>query len=174
LEKHWKKRNIILHNLPSSYHPFIRGLDKADKILTICVANLTAKLLQEERGLAKQRESSNDENHALVSKGESTQYTNKFNDNPGKFSKQLEERKHPYRFNNNCHYCGKHPYRFNNNCHYCGKPRNYVKDYHKKKWEMQQRQHKFSSHKNSIREKCNSLCIAYNANVSNKDEWVID
>ena len=39
---------------------------------------------------------------------------------------------------------------------------------------MQQKQLKFSNHKNSLREKGNALCVALNANVSNKDEWAID
>jgi len=39
---------------------------------------------------------------------------------------------------------------------------------------MQQKKLKFSNHKNSIREKGNTLCVELNANVSNKDEWVID
>jgi hypothetical protein len=95
--------HIILHNLPSSYQPFIRGLDTTNKIPTTFVANITAKLLQEEKHLAKERESSNDEIHALVSKGRSTQYTKKSNDKTSHFSKQLEEKKHPYRFNNNFH-----------------------------------------------------------------------
>ena len=37
--------HIILHSLPSSYQPFIRWLDTADKIPTISVSDLTAKLL---------------------------------------------------------------------------------------------------------------------------------
>jgi hypothetical protein len=49
-----------------------------------------------------------------------------------------------------------------------------LKDCRKKQWDMQQRKHKFSSHKNSIREKGNALCVTLNSNVSNKDEWVID
>jgi hypothetical protein len=39
---------------------------------------------------------------------------------------------------------------------------------------MQQKQLKFSNYKNSIREKGNALCVALNANVSNKYEWIID
>jgi uncharacterized FlaG/YvyC family protein len=78
--------------------------------------------LHEEQPLAKERESSNDESHALVSKGRSNQYTKKFNDKTGHFSKQLEEKKHPYRFNNNFHYCGKLGH--------------YVKDCPKKQWDI--------------------------------------
>jgi hypothetical protein len=128
--------HIILCSLPISYQPFIRGLDTSDKITTIYVANITSNLLQEEQSLEKEREPFNDESRALVSKGRSTQYTKKSNDKIGQFSKQLEEKKHPYRFNNNCHCCGKSGH--------------YVKDCRKKKWDMQQRKHKFSSHKNSI------------------------
>ena len=37
--------HIILRSLPSSYQPFIRWLDSADKIPTISVSDLTIKLL---------------------------------------------------------------------------------------------------------------------------------
>jgi hypothetical protein len=84
--------HIILWSLPSSYQPFIRGIDTTDKIPTISIDNVTAKLLQEDQCLAKERESSNDEIRALVSKGISTQYTKKFRDKIGQFSKKLEEK----------------------------------------------------------------------------------
>ena len=105
---------------------------------------------------------SSDEIHALVSKRRSFQYTKKFNDKPndktGQFSNQPEEKKHYYRFNNNCNYCGK--------------PGHYAKDCRKKQWDRQQRQLNFSRHKSTIGEKGNALCVALKANVSNEDEWV--
>ena len=68
----------------------------------------------------------------------------------------------------------KHYYRFNNNCNCCGKPGHYAKDCRKKQWDIQQRQRKFSRHKSTIGEKGNALFVSLKANVSNKDEWVID
>ena len=90
--------HIIIHNLPSSYQSFIRGLDTTNKIPTISVSDLTTKLLQEKQRLAKEREPSSDESHALVSMRISFQYINKFNDKTCQVSNHFEEKRHHYRF----------------------------------------------------------------------------
>ena len=99
---------------------FIRGIDTTNKIHIIFVVDISAKILHEGQQLEKEMDSSNDESHALVSIRISFQYTNKLNykpnDKQGQFSNLLEERKHNYRFNNNCNYCGK-KWNYAKDCH---------------------------------------------------------
>lgn len=60
---------IILQILPGSYQSFIRGLNIADKLKSIELEELCARLVQEENHKIKEKESFSDESQEFIMKG---------------------------------------------------------------------------------------------------------